>query len=143
MRRAGKSSGGSGRSGRWVVVLAVVIGLLGLMGGCGSGSDGGGAAPAPTTTSASGGGSPAAGGGTMVEVKNFAFMPANVTVPVGGKVTWKFDDSTAHTVTADDNSFSSSPMQGGQTFSHTFTTAGTVKYHCSIHPEMIATIVVK
>ena len=58
-------------------------------------------------------------------------------------VTWKFDDSTDHTVSADDNSFASSPMANGQTFTHTFSTAGTVAYHCSIHPFMKVTIIVK
>ena len=79
----------------------------------------------------------------MVEISNFMFSPTSVTVPVGGTVTWKFDDSTQHTVTADDNSFASSPMANGQIFTHTFTTAGTVTYHCSIHPTMTGTIVVK
>ncbi len=79
----------------------------------------------------------------MVEIKDFMFSPMSLTVPVGGTVTWKFDDSTQHTVTADDKSFASTPMSNGQTFTHTFTTAGTVPYHCSIHPNMTATIVVK
>lgn len=79
----------------------------------------------------------------MVEINNFMFTPQALTVPVGTTVTWKFDDSTQHTVTADDNSFASSPMSNGQTFTHTFSAAGTVPYHCSIHPEMTATITVK
>jgi plastocyanin len=34
-------------------------------------------------------------------------------------------------------------MASGQTYTHTFSTAGTVGYHCSIHPFMTATIIVK
>jgi plastocyanin len=34
-------------------------------------------------------------------------------------------------------------MSNGQTFTHTFDTAGTFKYHCSIHPFMTGSIVVK
>jgi plastocyanin len=78
-----------------------------------------------------------------VDISNFMFMPATLTVSVGTTVTWKFDDSTAHTVTANDNSFASSPTAGGRTYTHTFTSAGTVAYHCSIHPFMKATIIVK
>ena len=78
-----------------------------------------------------------------MEINNFMFTPMSLTVPVGATVTWKFDDSTQHTVTADDNSFASSPMSSGQTFTHTFATAGTVAYHCSIHPNMTGTIIVK
>ncbi len=33
-------------------------------------------------------------------------------------------------------------MRAGRTFSHTVTTAGTVAYHCAVHPHMTATIVV-
>jgi plastocyanin len=71
------------------------------------------------------------------------FMPMTLTVAVGATVTWKFDDSTAHTVAADDNSFTSPTLANGKTYTHTFTTAGTVKYHCSIHPFMTGTINVK
>jgi plastocyanin len=77
-----------------------------------------------------------------VEISNFMFLPMSLTVPVGTTVTWKFDDSTQHVV-ADDNSFASSPMANGQTFTPTFDTAGTVQYHCSIHTFMTATIIVK
>jgi plastocyanin len=57
-------------------------------------------------------------------------------------VTWTNNDSIGHTVTADDGSFNS-PVDPGKTFSFTFTKAGTYTYHCSIHPTMKATIVVK
>ena len=79
----------------------------------------------------------------MVEINNFMFTPKTLTVSVGTTVTWKFDDSTQHTVAADDKSFTSSPMANGQTYTHTFDTAGTFKYHCSIHPFMTGAIVVK
>jgi plastocyanin len=71
------------------------------------------------------------------------FMPMSLTVAVGTTVTWKFDDSTDHTVAADDKSFTSPALGKGKTYTHTFTTAGTVKYHCSIHPFMTGTIIVK
>ena len=66
-----------------------------------------------------------------------------MTVAVGTKVTWKFEDSAAHTVKANDGSFSSPPMKSGQTFSYTFTKAGTFPYICSIHQYMTGTITVK
>jgi plastocyanin len=120
---------------------------------CGSSSNGGGtSSPAATTsatsTSASSaapasGGSAGVGGGSTVEIKNFMFAPMTLTVSVGATVTWKFADSTPHTVAADDDSFTSSPMSNGQIYTHTFDTAGTIKYHCSIHPFMTGTVVVK
>jgi plastocyanin len=130
------------RPRRLLVGIIAVLAALTTVAACGSDSGGGGAPPATATESASSGSAPA-GGGSTVEIMNFMFMPGSLTVPVGTTVTWKFDDSTDHTVSADDNSFASSPMANGQTFTHTFSTAGTVAYHCSIHPFMKATIIVK
>jgi len=130
------------RPRRLLVGIIAVLAALTTVAACGSDSGGGGAPPATGTESASSGSAPA-GGGSTVEIMNFMFMPGSLTVPVGTTVTWKFDDSTDHTVSADDNSFASSPMANGQTFTHTFSTAGTVAYHCSIHPFMKGTIIVK
>ncbi len=76
-------------------------------------------------------------------IKDFAFSPATLEVPVGAIVDWSNQDSTAHTVTADDGSFDSKSLASGQGFSWTFPTAGTFTYHCSIHSSMKATITVK
>ena len=78
-----------------------------------------------------------------VSIKDFSFQPATIEVPVCGTVTWTNDDSTGHTVTADDASFDSGTLATGANFSHTFETAGTFAYHCSIHPTMTATITVQ
>jgi plastocyanin len=34
-------------------------------------------------------------------------------------------------------------MASGQTYTQTFNTAGTVAYHCAIHPDMTGTIIVR
>jgi plastocyanin len=114
--------------------------------GGGSSTAGGSASSSmsmPMSGSDSGSGSGSAATGTnMVEVKNFAFSPASLTVPVGTTVTWKFDDSADHTVSSDDKSFVSQALSGGKTYTHTFTKAGTYPYICSIHQFMKGTIVV-
>jgi plastocyanin len=95
--------------------------------------------PGPDSSSANGG-SPAA-----VSVKNLAFTPAAVTIPVGGRVVWRFADrDVPHTVTADANSFGSAPngLTSG-TFEHGFGTAGTYDYHCDFHPTMKGTVTVR
>jgi plastocyanin len=84
-----------------------------------------------------------ASGTAMVDIKNFAFSPKDLTVTKGTKVTWKFEDSAAHTVKADDGSFTSPALSNGKTFSYTFTKTGTFKYICSIHQYMTATVTVK
>ena len=74
-----------------------------------------------------------------------AFTPPSVTVSVGQTVAWAFQDANPHTVTADDDSFTSPKggLANGKTYSHTFDKAGTYKYHCFIHPQMLGTVVVR
>lgn len=97
-------------------------------------------APAPAGSTAPGGSSTT--GGTLVHVKNFAFNPSTVTVAVGSPVTWQFDDSISHNVTAKNNAFSSNDLNNGAKFTFTFHTAGTYDYICSIHPSMKASVIV-
>jgi plastocyanin len=80
--------------------------------------------------------------GNAVNIDNFAFAPATLTVAVGKTVTWTNRDEEPHTVVANDGSFHSPGMGSQATYSHTFATAGTFDYVCSIHPFMHATVVV-
>jgi plastocyanin len=77
-----------------------------------------------------------------VNIKNFAFNPPNTPVAPGTTVTWVNNDQTTHTVTANNGAFNSGNLPPGQTFSQTFTTAGTYAYHCNIHPFMTGTVTV-
>jgi plastocyanin len=83
-----------------------------------------------------------AGTGSAVSIANFSFQPVTITISVGTTVAWTNNDSTGHTVTADDGSFKSDTLGSGVTFRHTFATAGTFAYHCSIHSSMKATVTV-
>jgi plastocyanin len=77
-----------------------------------------------------------------VDIVGFAFSPQTITVSVGDTVTWSNDDAQGHTATADDGSFDTGTISHGSSKSVTFTTAGTVAYHCKIHPSMTATVAV-
>jgi plastocyanin len=78
-----------------------------------------------------------------VEMKNIAFNPNKLTVPVGTKVTFTNQDSVTHTVTSDTGLFDSGNISHGNQFEFTFKEKGTYNYHCSIHPGMTGTIVVE
>jgi plastocyanin len=78
-----------------------------------------------------------------VSIAGMAFSPASITTTTGTTVTWTNNDNMAHTVTANDNSFDSGSISAGGTFSKTFSTVGSFAYHCSIHPSMTGTVVVK
>jgi plastocyanin len=77
-----------------------------------------------------------------VQVVDFAFDPAALTVPVGTTVTWTNAGSRPHTVTADDGSFDSGRLDPGEQFSQTFDQPGTFTYHCNFHPDMQGSITV-
>jgi plastocyanin len=72
------------------------------------------------------------------------FSPNNMTVKVGQSIEWDWQDpNVAHTVTSDDTtSFDSCLQNKGYKFVVTFTQAGKIPYHCTIHPLMVGTITV-
>ena len=79
-----------------------------------------------------------------ISIQDFSFKPANITIKRGTKVRWINKDSAAHTTTANNGrSFDSGRLGKGQRYSHTFKSAGKKSYHCKIHPEMRASVVVK
>ena len=83
------------------------------------------------------------------EATNECYIPYEVTIDVGGVVTWTNDDSAAHTVTggsaADGPSgvFDSSLFMAGTSFEHKFEEVGTYPYFCMVHPWMEGIVVVQ
>lgn len=78
-----------------------------------------------------------------VEIKDFAFAPTTITVPVGAKITWVNKDEEPHTVVSTSDAFKSRALDTDEQFSFTFAEPGTYKYFCSVHPKMVATVVVE
>ena len=120
-----------------LALAIVVLATVGVMAGCSSSTS---TPPATGGSSAPAAGSPGAAG-TAVSIANFAFSPASLTVKVGDSVTWKNDDSTAHTVAF--AAFDSGSIAPGASYSHKFDSAGTFDYKCSIHPSMTGTVIVQ
>ena len=86
---------------------------------------------------------PAAGDTLEIAIVNFSFSPKEVTIKKGTTVTWTNQDSVIHTATSDTGVFDSGDLSQGQSFSYTFSTAGTFPYVCTPHKaNMKATIVV-
>ncbi|MEK6975110.1 MAG: plastocyanin/azurin family copper-binding protein [Candidatus Thermoplasmatota archaeon] len=96
----------------------------------------------------------------QIAMKNMAFSPKSMTVHVGESVTWVNQDSTGHTVSADDPDQWGTPGSGdnsadwmmkGDSWSHTFTEPGTYHYYCKPHASgsmgnrvgMVGTIIVE
>ena len=119
--------------GPLLLVAAVAI-IAAACNGTGSTAYGAPASTAATTTAAT--------APNAATIKGFSFQPDVLKVKVGAKVTWTNDDTVAHTVTADTNSFASGNLQPGGSFSFAFTRPGTYAYHCSIHPSMHGSVIV-
>jgi amicyanin len=85
---------------------------------------------------------PASAEDVAVKIGNFTFGPQEVKVKAGTTVTWTNEDDIPHTVVSP-NTFRSKVMDTDGTYSFTFTTPGTYKYFCSLHPHMTGTIVVE
>lgn len=116
---------------RWARLAAVAALLLLTTAGCGDddADDGGGA---------SGEGD---GAGTIVAVD---FELSSTTAAAGDEVTFRNDDSVAHTVTADDGGFDTGSVPAGE--SATFVAPdepGEIAFHCTIHPSMAGTLTVE
>jgi plastocyanin len=79
---------------------------------------------------------------TTVHIRNFAYVPQNVTVHAGTTITFVNDDDEAHTVSATDKTFDSGGLDTNQKWQHTFKTPGKFNYFCEMHPYMKGTVTV-
>ena len=79
-----------------------------------------------------------------VTVSNFTFSPADITVKKGTTVTWANQDSVVHKVQETDGQTGpdGSALDPGKSYSFTYNTTGTYKYHCAIHTEMTGSVTV-
>lgn len=68
-----------------------------------------------------------------VSIGDDFFSPEDLTVAQGDVVVWANNGRVVHTVTADTNAFDSGTIQPGQSFVVTFTSPGTLQYHCRPH----------
>jgi plastocyanin len=103
------------------------------------GSTGDAAVASPSSDSAE-----AANAAAMVDIKDFAYNPNLVEIPVGATITWTNGDAAPHTATALERAvLQSGTLQPGDSFSQTFTEPGTLDYFCEFHPNMKGTIIVQ
>lgn len=147
---------GQERLGRRAFLTGLAVIGAGALAACSSGgssSSGGSAAATPTGQAAAGGGQGAASGSTTTVkmTDDNKFDPASVTITKGSTIVWQNTSSAPHTVTFDPSKavnksdvelpsgaepFDSGLIQPGQSFSHTFTVAGTYKYTCVPHETL-------
>jgi plastocyanin len=86
---------------------------------------------------------PADAAEAIVDISDFSFAPAQLTVPAGTTVTWINHDDEPHTIAESNMLFKSHALDTGDKFSFTFTTPGRFQYFCTIHAHMVGSVVVQ
>ena len=75
----------------------------------------------------------------FIEIKNFAFVPANVKVAKGDKVIWVNRDIIAHNiVNREKDNVLSKTLEKGDMF--TFIVQNEMNYACGFHPSMLGSL---
>ena len=118
------------RSSLGLCLLSAVVALAGTA--CGSSSPAAPTVAADVTIS-------------MVGDKgNQSYSPNPTTMKTGQTVAWKNNDTIVHDATQDASRFGTGTVNAGATSNPiAMTTAGTFSYHCTIHPGMVATLIVQ
>jgi plastocyanin len=75
-----------------------------------------------------------------VNIDNFAFTPKELTVKAGTAIVFRNRDDIPHSGTKGE--FHSKALDTDDSFSFTFTKAGTYGYSCGLHPQMQGRIIV-
>jgi plastocyanin len=124
--------------------ITIATTLLALSLGCGSSYSPSTPSPTPSPSPSP---TPSPSGGVAASIvsgaRNLtttAYAPNPIAVAVGGTVTWTNGDTITHTSTGDGGTWDSGNIAPGATFSRTFSSAGSFRYHCTLHPGMIGTV---
>ena len=78
-----------------------------------------------------------------VDILISGFQPADITTGRGSTIVWANRDTVAHTVTAEDGSFSSGTIAPGDSFEQRFEKIRSYSYFCKFHPEMKGTVTIQ
>ena len=79
-------------------------------------------------------------------IENSAFVPSEIRIKAGSKITWTNYDNTMHTVTSDSGGkteLNSGILAKDEAYGHVFNGKGVFNYHCTIHPGMKGKVVVE
>ncbi len=78
-----------------------------------------------------------------IAIEGFVFRPDSVFVAVGDTLEWLNQDAFDHSATALDKRFDSGVLVKGAKAVFVPSDAGSVPYHCQLHPTMEGTIIVR
>ncbi len=80
----------------------------------------------------------------VVNIDNFVFSPAEITIKAGSKLTWTNRDDIPHAVAsaASPPVFRSKALDTDDSYAFVFDRPGRFPYFCSLHPHMQGVVVV-
>src|SRR6476659_2479940 len=100
------------------------------------------AAVAVLALAVTGASQPASTATKTVSITATGFSPTTRTIATTDSIKWTNNDTKSHQVVANNGSFVSPTIAPGKSYSHTFNTAGTFRYHDALFPSRTGKIVV-
>jgi plastocyanin len=85
----------------------------------------------------------ATAGEVTVDIRDFVYFPADLTVDPGTRVTWVNYDSAPHTATGTSDDWDTGRLDRNERAAVTFDTPGDFPYLCVYHPNMKAVVTVR
>lgn len=79
----------------------------------------------------------------VIDIIDFKYRPADISVPRGAEVTWVNDDKAPHTATERNSQWDTGVLSEGEGVLIRFSRPGTYEYYCTIHPYMTGKIRVR
>lgn len=76
----------------------------------------------------------------IVEIRQFEFVPASISIQTGDSITWVNRDLVPHTATAPSNAWNTGLIASGARHTLLFKAAFEIEYFCLYHPSMIASL---
>ena len=78
-----------------------------------------------------------------IEIRDYEYFPARLTVDAGTEVTWVNRDDVPHNAVADDGAFDTGRLDKDDDGSVTLEEPGAHAYKCTYHHDMTATVTVR
>ena len=78
-----------------------------------------------------------------ITIKDFMFAPSSITIKAGTTVTWVNEDEEPHTVVSATGLFRSQAIDTKESFAYKFDKPGEYHFICTIHPQMMGTVIVQ
>lgn len=78
-----------------------------------------------------------------VRIRDYAYDPLRLEISAGAQVTWTNADSVPHSATAAGEEWDTGLFGRGESRSLMFDRAGAFSYYCSVHPAMVASVIVR